>query len=1408
MAATTACGRAKLRRASRPLCDTPLLSLEPRRVAPMNMMLKTRSTLKWLTPASGHHQRPTSFSSSSTSSSSAAAPLQRYMSSFSSKKRASPASAALQEEEGGRGAAPSVLASSAASSSSSAQTSAAAPSAASATSARNGGSTSSSSSSSSKYVRYGDEATFLKMIRKPPEFFSQVIEGLKHDFEQIGVIGEQTSTSSTYTTAVGTTLDFDVQRENIQQLLASKEQRDSYRRTIFTNVAFSKPVSANFAKSALALPTMGSSIYSHMFAGITEFSRQKLALEVENHADKLHTVPAFKVPTFYREKFNLATYYRTPILVEELDRLGFTPDQQYEALAKAFFLQYWSGDYPADPLIFNPLVRVFYPQGHHIISGSNDLGRETEFQAAKLYAQGIEGEANPGLTIVNFGDTGAFTDGAVHAFQHAIEAKERGLKMPLVFLVTANNSSISSRIALDDPHAAVKRIEDRFTSFGFAGRTTEAEDVAGGLAAIRACVEDTLETGRPSYCISSFPFRPLGHASDGHPGADPFLLYQFDTFKQTIFNQVVAAADKGTPGASLANELGQITDAIEKAVSSAMIGDKQLTNQQIFSLASSGGAGVSQDYDTDIDKGAVFDLPASYLLGKSSGGKGAKNAGFAGLGNEIYARALDRVMQNCEAESRTVRYVHQENHAPGTADTRGGVYGELNNVSEKFLKKNFHALLPNEAQVAQVGAGLRVSLPENNLVFVKGPHTIFNEHARDHLKYGAFRFYDSGEQANYIYIMDGGSLAVREREKVPASLSSEVTEMVDRDIILARVGEHHNTPEYSSYTGDANTTCALPLDMNLFEAMLPAMVNLHDQGRMVLCFAPTAAFGALHSKLPLQSVVDTSTPIGESDRGLGVEDVLRVSIAENVHDAQEAASTSAASKELVVVSWGPDVKWVAKSLSDHANELQARATSLYVLSYAAAPDALARELAGKAEKNANLEVLLVDPNPNSGILGPVAAALRRKVQKLSPTALDSMVFSECTPLPAFVPYGLGTALLNADHLQETLTQRGFLVHAGVGTSQERAPSRAMGYPSAAPTTSSTSSSSGSTSSSSSTTTSTSAEPEDVLAPIAAENAIIRFLKQVGDTVQADEAIAELETDKASIEIVSQVAGTIAEFHVKEMEEIDVTEITRVCTILPLDEVDNAEAAKPAALQPNLDQFRSVSSQLHAIPPAAALGNNKNASGDTSTNGKEVALSTMQKSMVRNMTVQPTDSLTFGMSETVDFVRFLDKAKQEAKVSPTTLLAKLFGDAIAATQLNRKLNTERTAFLDFSQTNSVDLGLAITVDNQLRVAVLRDVNQKSVAEIAADIAALKERGSKLTPQDQDLSNVCYVLTTLGKDAPVEVNPTLPRGMTAILGVGRTDAEKRAKFTMNVCHATLNGAEGATVLMELVQKVAAY
>lgn len=274
----------------------------------------------------------------------------------------------------------------------------------------------------SAYLRHGDMGHFLQLIRKPPEFFHQVVEGTKHRLHEIDSIQDKDGVQAS-------------RRAQIHELLTAEERR-VYLKTMYTNMCFSRPVSTNFGKSALALPTMGATVYSHTYAGLVNYvleKRKSLGMKDEEHFDMKFKLDKeelkYKAPVFYRMPICFANYYRTPILVEELERFGLRDHEYYDAIAKAFFLQYHSGNFETDEQIFNPLIRVFYPQGKHIVTGANDLGRETEFQAAKLFSHSYEGMENPPLTIVNYGDSGPFTDGHMHAMIHCQEANERGTNL-------------------------------------------------------------------------------------------------------------------------------------------------------------------------------------------------------------------------------------------------------------------------------------------------------------------------------------------------------------------------------------------------------------------------------------------------------------------------------------------------------------------------------------------------------------------------------------------------------------------------------------------------------------------------------------------------------------------------------------------------------------------------------------------------------------------------------------------------------------------------------------------------------------------------------------------------------------------------------------------------------------------
>lgn len=64
-----------------------------------------------------------------------------------------------------------------------------------------------------------------------------------------------------------------------------------------------------------------------------------------------------------------------------------------------------------------------------------------------------------------------------------------------------------------------------------------------------------------------------------------------------------------------------------------------------------------------------------------------------------------------------------------------------------------------------------------------------------------------------------------------------------------------------------------------------------------------------------------------------------------------------------------------------------------------------------------------------------------------------------------------------------------------------------------------------------------------------EGTVTSWLKKVGDRVEEDEPLAEIEAEKATQELESPASGTLAEILVQEGEE------TRVRTVIAIIETD-------------------------------------------------------------------------------------------------------------------------------------------------------------------------------------------------------------------------------------------------------------
>src|ERR1700744_1586274 len=91
-------------------------------------------------------------------------------------------------------------------------------------------------------------------------------------------------------------------------------------------------------------------------------------------------------------------------------------------------------------------------------------------------------------------------------------------------------------------------------------------------------------------------------------------------------------------------------------------------------------------------------------------------------------------------------------------------------------------------------------------------------------------------------------------------------------------------------------------------------------------------------------------------------------------------------------------------------------------------------------------------------------------------------------------------------------------------------------------------------------------PTDVIMPQMGESifegTITKWLKQPGDSVQRDEPLFEISTDKVDAEIPSPAAGTLSEIKVEAGNTVQINTVVAV-----IGEGDGASASAPAPAPP-------------------------------------------------------------------------------------------------------------------------------------------------------------------------------------------------------------------------------------------------
>ena len=381
-----------------------------------------------------------------------------------------------------------------------------------------------------------------------------------------------------------------------------------------------------------------------------------------------------------------------------------------------------------------------------------------------------------------------------------------------------------------------------------------------------------------------------------------------------------------------------------------------------------------------------------------------------------------------------------------------------------------------------------------------------------------------------------------------------------------------------------------------------------------------------------------------------------------------------------------------------------------------------------------------------------------------------------------------------------------------------------------------------------------------------EGRLVAWLKKEGDHVDAGEALFEVETDKATMEVESPVAGYVRRLLAAGGDDIPVTAVIALISTTadepiadepmgmaapdavatPAPEPERPEAPAAATVPSEAASDRVVASpaarkraaelgvdlalvraarggriSIEDVEAAGAVGGAADAGAATAPPGGEPSapgsaparapLSRMRRVIAERMTRSFRDVPQFSVSRDVDMT-LAAAAKAAAGVSYADVLI----EAVARTLVDHPRLAMRYDPEGLVGANGIHVGIAVALDDGLLVPVLRDADSKDLTAISRERSALQDgaRAGKLAADA--LTGAVFTISNLGQHSVDRFTAIVNPPEAAILAVGRVRDGVIARdgaaviapvvtLTLSVDHRVADGAHAAAFLADLAGRL---
>jgi pyruvate dehydrogenase E2 component (dihydrolipoamide acetyltransferase) len=381
-----------------------------------------------------------------------------------------------------------------------------------------------------------------------------------------------------------------------------------------------------------------------------------------------------------------------------------------------------------------------------------------------------------------------------------------------------------------------------------------------------------------------------------------------------------------------------------------------------------------------------------------------------------------------------------------------------------------------------------------------------------------------------------------------------------------------------------------------------------------------------------------------------------------------------------------------------------------------------------------------------------------------------------------------------------------------------------------------------------------------------EGEIVRWLVKEGDEIKADQAIAEIETDKAIVEIPSPYAGTVLKLHFKEKDIVKVgavlitvgekgeavSEAAPAPTVQPAEMAVAAAAARPAGAEAGeplaTPKIRKLAQELGvSLQSVQGTGPQGRITEDDVRAAKErpaqaparpaikvktkfdfygsierLPLRGVRRATAKRMAESVSKAAHVTHFDEVDAtalgkVREQMKPESAAKNIKLTYLPFIVKALIAALKLHPLLN----ASLDDQEEEIIikkyySIGIAVDIPDGLIVPVVKAADQKSVFDLAGEIQNLAESARARSLDLADLKGGTFSITNVGMIGGEAATPIINYPEVAILATmkitdrvraenGRVTIKKTLPLCLSFDHRVIDGAEAARFMNDLKKTI---